>query len=225
MYVKGEVAFNETLASAIAKRLTIRFFRERQDDADASAAEKGCQLWLAQSDVFDRYADRLKKFYAGAAYDSRIDLVAERTVIYKELEAALAPLESDTARDIRPGTITNNAVFLSLWGYRKQAGLIKRYLDSFDSMPEALVDLREWAKSTSSDPYASLQAHLATMSDDDAARAAASSAFTAAPRSLGSSKSVDCCSREGDMSFLGRVSGPPARDSDPRIQPDDEERS
>ena len=258
VFVNGEIAFNETLASGIAKRLTIQFFREREDETDASAAERSYQLWLAQSDVFDRFAERLKGFYAASAYDSRIDLVAERAVIYRELEETLAPLEKDpTKPDIRAGTVMNNAVFLSLWGYRKQAVLIRRYLDSFDSMPEALDDLREWAKSTEADPYASLQAHLASRNDDETA-SAVSRVHTAMARprlrvahavaaptdgaqpghgrlmiTVGMRPSThaairiptECCSRESDMSFLSRISGPPARESHPKIQPENEERS
>lgn len=207
IYVKGEIAFNETLASGIAKRLTIEFFRMREDEAGVTAAERSYQQWLAQSDVFDRFAERLKKFYAGAAYDSRVDLIGERTLIYKELDEALAVLEKDKAKpDIRPGMVTNNAVFLSLWAYRKQAALIRNYLDSFALVPEALDDLREWAKSTEADPYASLQAHLASMNDDDTAGAE--------PPVRGGTEVFGAagCSRESDVSFLSAFRArPPVR--------------
>jgi predicted aminopeptidase len=159
VYVAGEIAFNETLASAVSKQLTPGFFVARGDPINAIVAEGQHRLWLGQSDLFGEYAERLQRYFAETANGDRGALLAGRTAIYKELESRLIGLQPSDAPDLETGPILNNAVFLALWRYRKSASLIERYLATFPDVPSAIADLREHAKEDG-DPYALIAVRL-----------------------------------------------------------------
>jgi predicted aminopeptidase len=159
VYVTGEIAFNETLASSISKRLTPAFFLARGETAEAADAERRYQLWLAQSGVFDEFAERLQLYFAEWMSGDRATLLAGRSQIYGELDSRLRALEAHQAPELETEAVTNNAVFLALWRYRKQASLIQGYLATFADMPAAVTDLRARAE-TDGDPYASLAVRL-----------------------------------------------------------------
>jgi hypothetical protein len=78
--------------------------------------------------------------------------------MYTELEAQLAALPgNEPDGEITEGRIVNNAVFLALWRYRKQAGVIREYLDGFTHMRAEVEDLKARAENIG-DPYDSLRA-------------------------------------------------------------------
>jgi predicted aminopeptidase len=161
VYVKDEIAFNETLASAISKRLAVDFFRGRGEDALGDEAERRYTLWLGQSAVFDEFAARLERYFAVAGSENRTAMLEGRSVIYDDLMGRLRSLEpGNEAPDVGVTRVMNNAVFLALWRYRKEADLLQSYLDTFDAMGEAVADLRERTESASFDPYASIAARV-----------------------------------------------------------------
>jgi predicted aminopeptidase len=178
VYVGSQIEFNETLASAVSKRLTPGFFHERGEALEAAAAENAQRLWLAQSDVFDEFADRLTRYFEASKDVDRAEMLAGRAAIYRELEERLRALQPPGSPDVETGPISNNAVFLALWRYRKQASLVDRYLASFPDVRAAVADLRERAEQEG-DPYALLAARL---------------------------DATACCSGKITVSFLGSVS-------------------
>src|SRR6185436_15501135 len=106
-------------------------FRGRDDAIQAASAENQRSLWLAQSDLFDEFADRLQRYFDASAGMERAAMLAGRAGIYKDLERRLRALQPADSPDLETGPIVNNAVFLALWRYRKQASLVERYLASF----------------------------------------------------------------------------------------------
>jgi len=74
-------------------------------------------------------------------------------------------------------------VFLALYRYRKRAGVIDDYLETFDSMSVAMADLRERSEAADGDPYAALAQQ---------------------------SRAGKCCSRTTAVSFLASEPRPAA---------------
>jgi len=157
VYVKDQIAFNETLATAIANELTIDFFRERGETELADIAERRNDRWHGESQIYDRYAERLRAYLDAVKNESRPVLLAGRAQIYAELGAELAGLSEPGAKsEMGEGVAVNNAVFLALWRYRKQADVIGAYLDGFSSMRDAVEDLKRRTENAE-DPYDSLK--------------------------------------------------------------------
>jgi hypothetical protein len=145
VYIPNDIAFNETLASAVAARLTIRFFELREDRESARIARKRHEQWLEQGRLLDALADRLDDYFAQTADRSAADRLQGRQKIYLE---SLVALESSGLIRPDPALSTeerlnrlNNAIFLALWRYRKHSQVIEDYLDRWPDVDVALRSL------------------------------------------------------------------------------------
>ena len=199
VYVKNEIEFNETLASAVAKKLTHEFFDSRDEASLAAEAARRRKLWLEQSALFDEFAARLRGYFEASRETTRDARLAGRAPIYAELAEQLRALELQVAtlgaageaavEAAAAGAVAaaapdlNNAVFLALYRYRKRAGVIDDYLETFDSMSVAMADLRERSEAADGDPYAALAQQ---------------------------SRAGKCCSRTTAVSFLASEPRPAA---------------
>ncbi|MEE8312197.1 MAG: aminopeptidase [Candidatus Binatia bacterium] len=178
IYIPGDIAFNETLATAVAGRLTIRFFEERGASEEASTASERRERWLAQSRTLDRLAAELDVYFASAEGREADTMLAGRREIYERAvpgmaELGLVPDESDAGLIDR----LNNAVFLALWRYRKRAHAIDAYLGSCVDTGSALSSLPT-VVGGAEDPYAAL---------------------------LAAQRAPVCCSETPAVSFVGRT--------------------
>ncbi len=148
LFVKGQVAFNETLATSIGLRLAERFFRERGDESSAAKLKEARAAWLRRGRFFDDFAERLSLFLDGAR---RHRLALERTlagraVLYEEAREQLAAI------GVEASGLTDNAAFLAAYRYAKRAPLIDAFVARQDGEVAALEVLRERLESYS-DPY------------------------------------------------------------------------
>ncbi len=160
VYVPNDIAFNETLASAVAARLTIRFFELRKDGESARIARRRHEAWLEQGRLLDALAARLDGYFAKTAGSSATDRLAGRQKIYLE---SLAALESSGLIRPEPALSTeerldrlNNAIFLALWRYRKDSQMIEAYLDRWPDVDVALRSLPSAVEGEGS-PYDALR--------------------------------------------------------------------
>jgi len=180
VYIPGDIAFNETLASAVAGRLTVRFFEERGASEEAATARERRERWLAQSHYMDTLAAELEAYLASGQSREADTMLAGRREIYERAvprmaELGLVPAEPDAGLIDR----LNNAVFLALWRYRKQAHAIDAYIGSHADPGAALSSLPS-VVGEADDPYAAL---------------------------LAAQGAHVCCSESPAVSFVGRARG------------------
>lgn len=143
-FAPGEVAFNETLATAAAWRLTERYWQARGDAARAERVARNREAWVARSDALDSAAATLEDFFERARRErlGREQLIAERTELYRDLFARLELADRDFAEHLREGGL-DNASFLAIYRYAKAGRAIDVYLQSFPSVAEALRHLKD----------------------------------------------------------------------------------
>jgi predicted aminopeptidase len=178
VYLPGNISFNETLASAVAGRLTIRFFEERGASEEATTAGERRERWLAQSRAMDKLAAELDVYFTSVEGREADAILAGRREIYERAlpsmaELGLVPAEPDARLIDR----LNNAVFLALWRYRKQAHVIDAYVGSCADAGSALSSLPA-VVGEADDPYAAL---------------------------LATQRAQVCCSETPAVSFVGRT--------------------
>jgi predicted aminopeptidase len=145
VYVPGSIDFNETLATAVSIRLTSELFAARGDDEAVAATADRRARWLAQADFCDAFALRLDDYFRSAGAD-REALLAGRAELYAAVEPDLKRLgllaADEDGETIARSAVRNNAWFLALWRYRRDAGRLMRYVGRFDSVADMVADLR-----------------------------------------------------------------------------------
>ncbi len=155
VYVRGDIAFNETMASAAAQRLAERFFAGRGDRQRAERARSRHQRWLEQSRVLERWAGELTRYFRQTAGLDRASMLKGRAEIYERMwpelvETGLVDRRGKTDGELRARF--NNAVFLALYRYRKRASVFERFFDRYPTLREALDDIRKGTKGAK-DPF------------------------------------------------------------------------
>lgn len=143
-FAPGEIAFNETLATAVAWRLVSQFLEQRGEGPRARRAEDSRVAWLGRSDALDAAALRLDEFFAASRAESktRQEMLAARTAVYAEVVAGLARVDSEFVA--KPGKESlDNASFLAEHRYATHARAIDDWLATQPSMAAALGALRQ----------------------------------------------------------------------------------
>lgn len=145
-FAPSEVAFNETLATAVAWRLAERYFAARGEPERAAKARAGRETWVARSDVMDAAAVRLRDFFdrARAAHMDRESMLRERTALYADILAEVARADRPFADSLGEGGL-DNASFLALHRYAENGRAIDAFLASQASVAAALARLSEAA--------------------------------------------------------------------------------
>lgn len=162
LYVPGHIAFNETLASAVAARMTIAFFESRGSSELAEQARARRSRWLEQGAYCDELAGRLRAYFAEHSGDGLEGMLGGRGEIYAEARARLGELgvfasaeEAGGGDDVAAGPPINNALFLAIYRYRRDARRIDAYLDHFAAAGDAIAALATATKQAP-DPYSAL---------------------------------------------------------------------
>jgi len=142
-FAPGQVAFNETLATAVAYRLTADFFDGRGDVANADRVRRSRTAWLARGRVLDTGAVTLDALFARARSDSwpRDRLLAEREAAYRGIRDAVAAEDAAFAAVLADGGL-DNASFLAVYRYAERAAVIDDFLARQQGLPTALARLR-----------------------------------------------------------------------------------
>ncbi len=144
LFVKGDIAFNETLANAVALRLAPAFFDGLGQSERGEEARKRHRVWLERSDFYDELYSRLDEFFETAEGErlARREVLARRKEIYAEAQQEYRRRGLDTGR--RSGFLEgelDNARFMALHRYAKQAGLMEGFLASYPDTASALASL------------------------------------------------------------------------------------
>lgn len=141
LFVSGAVDFNETLASAVAARLSEQFFVERTDADALAAAEQDHATWLEQAQACDALAGRLDAYFAASAGLARDAVLEGRQRIYAEAAPQLRALGLSAGPPGGDAAELNNAVLLAWYRYRRRVGDIEVFLNDHASVDAALADL------------------------------------------------------------------------------------
>jgi hypothetical protein len=139
--VSGAVDFNETLASAVAARLSEQFFVEKTDADALVAAEQDHATWLEQAQACDALAARLDAYFAASAGLAREAVLEGRQRIYAEAAQQLRTLGLSSGPPGGEAAELNNAVLLAWYRYRRHVSDIEGFLNGYVSVDAALTDL------------------------------------------------------------------------------------
>lgn len=142
-FAPGEVAFNETLATAVAWRLAERYYTARSLPDRAARVAAAREAWLARSDVLDAAAKRLGEFFDMARRQewTRERLMVERALQYAAILEEVARADPAFAAELGDGGL-DNASFLAVYRYATGARAIDGFLASQASVPAAFDRLR-----------------------------------------------------------------------------------
>lgn len=143
-FAPGEIALNETLATAVSWRLAELYYQRAGDADRVSRVRAAREAWIGRSNVLDAAAERLSEFFAVAAAQklSPSDLREQRGVLYAEILEEIVQVDADFASDL-DGRGLNNAAFLSSHRYAKRAKQIDAWLTEEVDVPTALAKLRK----------------------------------------------------------------------------------
>lgn len=144
-FAPGQVAFNETLATAVAWRLAEKWWAGQGDAARAARAGAAREAWMARSDAMDAAAARLRAFFdeAAAAGLSREAMLARRAGIYTQVLADLQAVDPAFAAELTEDGGLDNASFLASWRYATEGRAIDAFLASQPSPAAALGRLKQ----------------------------------------------------------------------------------
>ena len=144
LFIPGQVAFNETLATAVAYRLVDDFFAERGEPERAERVRRARLAWIERGRILDDAAARLREFFAHAAGQqwSRERLLEERSAIYRQVQDAAIAADPVFAAEFSGRTL-HNASFLAIHRYATRAIEIDAFLGRHATMREALEQLRK----------------------------------------------------------------------------------
>lgn len=131
-FAPGEVAFNETLATAVAWRLAERWWTQRGETARAARVKAAREAWLARSDAMDLAAVQLGDFFEAARADGlgRDEMLARRAAFYGRVFAGLETADPAFAAELREDGGLDNASFLASWRYASGGRAIDAFVAS-----------------------------------------------------------------------------------------------
>lgn len=141
-FAPGEVAFNETLATAVAWRLAERFYASRGETDRAAKVGAAREAWLARSDVLDAAAVRLRAFFDNARQQqlTRERMLEQRAALYAEVLSEIERVDARFASDLEDDGL-DNASFLASYRYATGARAIDAFLGACPGIPAALSRL------------------------------------------------------------------------------------
>lgn len=140
-FAPGEVAFNETLATAIAWRLAERYYSARGEAERAAKVAAAREAWMARSDVMDAAAVRLRDFFDNARQQrlTRERMLEQRAALYADLLSHVERVDASFASGLDRGL--DNASFLASYRYATGGRAIDAFLGACPSIPAALARL------------------------------------------------------------------------------------
>ena len=158
VFVPGQIAFNETLATAVAYRLSADFFAERGDAELAERWRRGRVAWIERSRILDQAAATLKSFFERARDEKwpRERMLAERATMYEQVKRDAVAADKIFAADFATRTL-HNASFLSIHRYATRAAEIDEFLGAHATIKDALDAVRTVTEDAG-DPYDALAA-------------------------------------------------------------------
>jgi predicted aminopeptidase len=140
-FAPGEVAFNETLATAIAWRLAERYYGERGEPERAAKVTAARESWMARSDVLDVAAVRLREFFDDAR-QRRItheSMLEQRALLYAGIRDDIERVDATFVLQL-DGSL-DNASFLASYRYAAGGRAIDAFVGACPSIPAALARL------------------------------------------------------------------------------------
>ncbi len=143
-FAPGEVAFNETLATAVAWRLAERYFAARGDSERAAKAATAHRAWIARSDALDAAADRLRSLFDRARAEGigREKMLEERATLYASIRSEVERVDPAFAADLGDNGL-DNASFLAAHRYASGGHAIDDFVASSPSVAAALRRLAD----------------------------------------------------------------------------------
>jgi len=143
-FAPGQVAFNETLATAASWRLAERYWASKGDPARAHPVALARQRWIARSDALDSAAATLEEFFARAHQDKlgRAQMLVARARVYQDVLRRIELADQEFAAELRDGGL-DNASFLAAHRYATAGRAIDVYLAAWPSVSRALANLKE----------------------------------------------------------------------------------
>jgi predicted aminopeptidase len=161
-FAPGQVAFNETLATAVAWRLAEKWWTGRGDAARAERVKAAREAWVARSDALDAAARKLDAFFDEARRQglARDEVLARRRAIYEQVLADLKAVDPAFAAELAEDGGLDNASFLASWRYATGGRAIDAFLASEPSVAAALARLEQAAR-RGGNPEAEIRAVVA----------------------------------------------------------------
>jgi predicted aminopeptidase len=147
-FAPGQVAFNETLATAVAWRLAERFHSERGELDEAARMQRARLAWVERGRVLDAAAARLRAFFDVARAEDwpRQRLMEERASLYREILAEAVEADPRFAVEFGAADL-DNASFLAVHRYATRAPEIDAFIGAMPTTALAFERLREMAAS------------------------------------------------------------------------------
>ena len=141
-FAPGEVAFNETLATAVAWRLAERYYASTGEPQRATRMRDAREAWMARSDVLDAAAARLREFFARAAAQElpRERMLEERAALYADILSGIGRADAAFASSLGEKGV-DNASFLASHRYATNGRAIDAFLGSCPGMAAAFARL------------------------------------------------------------------------------------
>jgi predicted aminopeptidase len=141
-FAPGQVAFNETLATAVAWRLADRYYTSTGQLDSAARVRAARAVWLARSDVLDVAAVKLREFFddAKAKKLAREPMLEQRRMLYTALLSDIARVDATFASNLSEGSL-DNASFLAVHRYATDARAIDAFLGAQPSLTAAFARL------------------------------------------------------------------------------------
>lgn len=151
LFVRGSVAFNETLANSVALRLAVKLFDERGDSVRRKTAEERLAAWVERGRIFDELAASLEGYFDSARERGlpRDALLAGRAEIYADAQARLARGRPEGGA-LGAGEL-DNARFLAAYRYARRAPEVDRFVAAHGVV--GALDLLERSLGRGVDPY------------------------------------------------------------------------
>ena len=161
-YLRGQTAFNESLATFVGHRGAIAFFAGRSDTVLLNEAERDWDQTLRFAAFLDRLVTALRAAYAAAPDDAAA--VAARTPIFaaaKEEFRALGLGNSDFTRFL--GEPLNNAVVLHYLIYSTDLDLFEQVHRREGDLKRAIAFIQHAAEDEPHAPFAAVRRAFETL--------------------------------------------------------------
>jgi predicted aminopeptidase len=142
-FAPDAVAFNETLATAIAYRLAGRYYEQKGDAVRAAKVGRAREAWVLRSDVLDATAIRLRSFFGRASQEKwpRKRLMAERAEVYAEVASEIARVDAEYTSSLDAARL-DNASFLASHRYATHGRAIDDFLERHPDVRAAIAALK-----------------------------------------------------------------------------------
>jgi len=158
-YLKGQSAFNESLANFVGHRGIIAFLTKEQG-SEAAATRKAVATWkseLAIADFLSGAAERLNTLYDSTLSEG--EKLQQREQVFTQVQEEFRRLPVTVRRNVDLATITlNNAVILQYLVYLRELTLFERVYQENGQDLRATLEKVTQAARKSDDPFIATRA-------------------------------------------------------------------